>query len=101
MNFPKHCILPEGSVYVVTFKDIKWDWIETVKQFDDLTEEEQQKLIDDFDDEQAETWWNEQCVASDIIRLGKRKGIDKEVRKRFLSNALYGVDGWASEFEVE
>lgn len=99
MNFPKKCIMEEGSIFLVTFESIKEDWASTVKQFDDLSEKEQQKLIDDFDDEQAETWWCEQWYGYDIVSLGSFEGVDEEVRNQFLKVSLSKCADRAYEYE--
>lgn len=99
MSFPKKCVMEEGSIFLVTFENIKEDWASTVRQFDDLTEEQQQALIDDFDDQQAETWWCEQCYGYDIVSMGSFQGVDEEVRTKFLKVSLSACPDWASEYE--
>lgn len=102
--FPKKCIMAEGSIYTITFEDIKRDWQDTVDQFDDLSKAEQQEMVDSYTEDMAETWWDEQCFGYDIVRLGTFVGIDEDIRSRFLKAGLiYGphTNTWASDFEVE
>ena len=100
--FPKKCIMAEGSIYTITFEDIKRDWQDTVDQFDDLIEAEQKEMVDSYTEDMAETWWDEQCNGYDIVRLGTFVGVDEEIRNHFLKSAItHGADNWASEFEVE
>lgn len=102
-EFPKTCIMTEGSVYRITFEDVKLDWQETVRQFDDLSKEEQEGLLDGFTENQAETWWQEQCMGGDIPRIGTFLYVDEDVRNDFLKQSL--IQGawsqWASEYEVD
>lgn len=101
MNFPKRCVMEEGSIYLVKFEHIKQDWASTVKRFDDLSEEDRNRLIEDFDDTQAQTWWNEQWYGFDIVGMGEFQGVDESVRNEFLKLALNRCSDWAYEYESE
>ena len=99
MSFPKTCVMDEGSIYLVTFENVKEDWASTVRQFDDLSEQQQQDLIDNFDKEQAQTWWSEQWYGYDVVSMGSFQGVDDDVRSKFLKVSLYSCPDWASEYE--
>lgn len=91
----------EGSVYEVSFEAVKTDWIETVKQFDDLSEEEQQRLIDEYDEDQADIWYAEQWYGAEVRFFGKFLKVDEEVREEFIKNSIHSDnDEWASSLEI-
>lgn len=102
MKFPKKIMFCEGSMYEVSFEAVKQDWSETVKQFDDLTEEKQQELIDNYDEDQADIWYDEQWYGNEVMVFGKFLGVNQEVRDEFIKNSIYNDrDDWASSLEVE
>ena len=101
-EFPKRYCLPDGSIYVVTFENVRSDWEFTAKQFDDLSEEAIRGLIDDFDEEQAEQWMSDQWYGSEIVTWGTDTGeVDEEVRARGIMSLKRSSDReFASELQV-
>lgn len=98
--FPKRCVMSEGSIYTVLFEQVWEDWCATVRQFDDLTPEKKQALMDNWTHEDADIWWSEQWVGGDIISQCTLVGVDEVVRERFIKQGLFsGSDEWATEFE--
>lgn len=101
--FPKKYRMPDGSIYVVTLEDVRRDYADTVRQFDDLTTEQQDQQIQDFDEKQALNWMADQWYGGEIRTWGKATGgIDQEFRNQALEKLkCSGDDDWASDFELE
>lgn len=101
-NFPKRYCLPDGSIYEVTFEDVKRDWADTARQFYDLTKEEQEAWIVNFDEEQALSWMADQWYGNEILVWGRDTGeVDEKVRKEGISNLKYLCkDEWAGDYEI-
>lgn len=101
-NFPKRYCLPDGSIYEVAFEDVKRDWADTARQYDDLSNEEQEKLIEGFDEEHALSWMADQWYGNEILVWGRDTGeVDEKVRKEGISNLKYLCkDEWAGDYEI-
>lgn len=101
-KFPKRYVLPDGSIYTVTLENVKSDWAYTVAQFDDLTAEQKQEQLDNFDEDHAEQWMGDQWCGSEIVTWGTDTGeIDEEVRRAGLQALKRSRDiEFASSLEV-
>lgn len=102
-KFPKRYCLPDGSIYIVTLENVRADWSDTVRQFDDLSEAEIQKRIDDFDEDHAEQWMAEQWYGAEIVTWGADSGeVDEAVRAEAIKDLKRSNDDeWASEMEIK
>ena len=99
--FPKTYVLPDGSIYKVTLENVRSDYADTVRQFDDLTEEQKTNQINAMDETQAEAWMADQWYGAEIVTWGTDTGrVDKKVRARGMEKLKRSADGeFACELE--
>lgn len=100
-KFPKRYCLPDGSIYSVTLENVRSDWAFTIDQFDDLPPEEKQTRIDEFSEEQAESWMGDQWYGAEVVTWGSDTGeVDEAVRSEAIKQLKRSRDNdWASELE--
>lgn len=99
--FPKKYVLPDGSIYKVTLENVRSDYADTVRQFDDLTEEQKAEQIAAFDESQAEQWMTDQWFGAEIVTWGTDTGrVNKKVRALGMAKLKRSADGeFACELE--
>ena len=102
-KFPKRYCLPDGSIYAVTLENVRSDWAFTVKQFDDLSEQQIQEQISSFDEDHAERWISDQWYGAEIVTWGSDTGeVDEEVRSKGVLGLKRSSDHeFAGELQVK
>ena len=100
-HFPKRYCLPDGSIYQVTLENVRADYAFTVRQFEDLSEQDKERQIAAFDEEQALTWMSDQWEGNEITTWGTDTGEVDEQRRAEALRAIKHSMAWAFASELE
>lgn len=79
-KYPKTYRLPDGSIYSVTFENVRDDYASVVREFGDLTPEEQERDIRAMTESDAETWQENNWIGMEITSRGTQIGVDETER---------------------
>lgn len=74
MNFPVTFAAPCGQQFTVTADHVRQDYAYTVRQFKDLTPEQQEQQIADADEETLMCWFDEQWEWVELISYNCKVG---------------------------
>ena len=102
-HFPKRYCLPDGSIYQVTLENVRADYAFTVRQFEDLAEQDKERQIAAFDEDQALAWMGDQWYGNEITAWGTDTGeVDEQRRAEALKAIKHSMaDAFVSELELK